>query len=50
MCLHFMALDLSLNHLIILLADSNKIYYKIKTPVKRDRAGVLFNNLQNSPV
>ena len=47
MYLNFMALDLSLNHLIILLADSNKIYYKIKTPVKRDRAGVLFKNLQN---
>lgn len=45
--MNFIALDLSLNHLVIILADINKIHYKNKIPVQRDRAGILFKNLQN---
>jgi len=42
-----MALDLSLNQLVILLGDTHKIFYKKKVMVKRDRAGLLFNTIQN---
>ena len=45
--LKFIAFDLSLKHLVIVLADSNNIYYKKKIILTRDRAGILFNNLQN---
>ena len=47
MYLNFIVFDLSLSHLVILLADNNKMVYKCKIPVKRDRAGILFNNIQN---
>ena len=47
MYLNFMALDLSLNQLVILLGDTHKIFYKKKVMVKRDRAGLLFNTIQN---
>ena len=47
MWLDFIVLDLSLNHLVIVLGDTNKIIYKKKITVKRDRAGVLFNSMQN---
>ena len=47
MYLNFIVLDLSLSHLVILLAHNNKIVYKNKIPLKRDRAGILFNNIQS---
>ena len=47
MYLNFIALDLSLNHLVILLGDTHKIFYKKKIIVKRDRAGLLFNSMQD---
>ena len=47
MYLNFMVLDLSLSHLVILLAYNNKIIYKNKVALKRDRAGILFNSIQS---
>ena len=46
MYLNFIVLDLSLSHLVILLAYNNKIIYKNKVALKRDRAGILFNSIQ----
>ena len=45
--MNFIVLDLSLNHLVILLADNNKIQYKKKIQLKRDRAGILFNSIKD---
>jgi tRNA threonylcarbamoyl adenosine modification protein YeaZ len=45
--LNFIAIDLSLNHLVILLGDTHKIFYKKKIIVQRDRAGLLFNSIQD---
>ena len=45
--MNFIAIDLSLNHLVILLGDSHKIFYKKKIIVQRDRSGLLFNSIQN---
>ena len=47
MYLNFIVLDLSLSHLVILLAHNNKIVYKNKIALKRDRAGILFNSIQS---
>ena len=47
MYLNFIVLDLSLSHLVILLAYNNKIIYKNKVALKRDRAGILFNSIQS---
>ena len=47
MYLKFIVLDLSLSHLVILLADNNKIVYKNRRALKRDRAGILFNSIQD---
>jgi tRNA threonylcarbamoyladenosine biosynthesis protein TsaB len=47
MYLNFIVLDLSLSHLVILLAHNNKIVYKNKITLKRDRAGILFNSIQS---
>ena len=44
--MNFIAIDLSLNHLVILLGDTHKIFYKKKIIVKRDRAGLLFKSIQ----
>ena len=44
--MNFIALDLSLNHLVILLGDTHKIFYKKIIIVKRDRAGLLFKSIQ----
>ena len=46
MYLNFIALDLSSNHLVILLGDTHKIFYKKKIIVQRDRAGLLFKSIQ----
>ena len=45
--MNFIAIDLSLNHLVILLGDSHKIFYKKKIIVQRDRSGLLFNSIQD---
>ena len=45
--MNFIAIDLSLNHLVILLGDTHKIFYKKKIIVQRDRAGLLFNSIQD---
>ena len=47
MYLNFIVLDLSLSHLVILLAHDNKVVYKNKIALKRDRAGILFNSIQS---
>ena len=47
MYLNIIVLDLSLSHLVILLAYNNKIIYKNKVALKRDRAGILFNSIQS---
>ena len=44
--MNFIALDLSLNHLVIILGDTHKIFYKKKIIVQRDRAGLLFKSIQ----
>jgi len=45
--LNFIAIDLSLNHLVILLGDTHKIFYKKKIIVQRDRSALLFNSIQD---
>ena len=45
--MNFIAIDLSLNHLVILLGDTHKIFYKKKIIVQRDRSGLLFNSIQD---
>ena len=47
MYLNFIVLDLSLSHLVILLSHNNKVVYKNKIALKRDRAGILFNSIQS---
>ena len=45
--MNFIAIDLSLNHLVILLGDTHKIFYKKKIIVQRDRSALLFNSIQD---
>ena len=42
----FIALDLSLSHLIMIYGDLNNLYYQKCIPLSKDRAGILFNNLE----
>ena len=42
----FIALDLSLSHLIMIYGDLNNLYYKKCIPLSKDRAGILFTNLE----
>jgi len=44
--LKFIALDLSLSHLIMIYGDLNNLYYKKCIPLSKDRAGILFTNLE----
>ena len=41
----FLALDISLNDLIIVYGDYKNLYYKTSIPLIRDRAGLMFNQL-----
>jgi len=45
--LKYIALDLSLNNLIMIYGDQKKIYYKKSIPLLKDRAGIMFANLEN---
>ena len=42
----FIALDLSLGHLIMVYGDRNNLYYQKCIPLPKDRAGILFTNLE----
>ena len=42
----FIALDLSLSHLIMIYGDLSNLYYQKCIPLSKDRAGILFNNLE----
>ena len=42
----FIALDVSLSHLIIIYGDLNNLYYKKSVPLTKDRAGLMFSNLE----
>lgn len=42
----FIALDLSLGHLIMVYGDRNNLYYQKRIPLPKDRAGILFTNLE----
>ncbi|MFP6778811.1 MAG: tRNA (adenosine(37)-N6)-threonylcarbamoyltransferase complex dimerization subunit type 1 TsaB [Alphaproteobacteria bacterium] len=42
----FIALDLSLNHLIMIYGDPNNLFHKKFIPLSKDRAGTLFTNLE----
>ena len=42
----FIALDLSLNHLIMIYGDLNNLFHKKFIPLSKDRAGTLFTNLE----
>ena len=42
----FIALDLSLSHLIMVYGDRNNLYYQKCIPLSKDRAGILFTNLE----
>ena len=42
----FIALDLSLSHLIMVYGDRNNLYYQKCIPLPKDRAGILFTNLE----
>ena len=42
----FIALDLSLSHLIMIYGDLNNLYYQKCLPLSKDRAGILFTNLE----
>ncbi len=42
----FIALDLSLAHLIMVYGDRNNLYYQKCIPLPKDRAGILFTNLE----
>jgi len=44
--LKFIALDLSLGHLIMVYGDRNNLYYQKCIPLPKDRAGILFTNLE----
>jgi len=46
MYLKFLALDISLNDLIIVYGDHKKLYYKTSIPLIRDRAGLMFTQLE----
>ena len=46
MYLKFLALDISLNDLIIVYGDHKNLYYKTSIPLIRDRAGLMFTKLE----
>ena len=46
MYLKFLALDISLNDLIIVYGDYKNLYYKTSIPLIRDRAGLMFTKLE----
>jgi len=45
--LKFLALDVSLSHLIMIYGDLNNLYYKKSVPLNKDRAGLMFSNLEH---
>ena len=42
----FIALDVSLGHLIMIYGDHKNLYYKKSIPLIKDRAGLMFANLE----
>ena len=42
----FLALDVSLSHLIMIYGDLNNLYYKKSVLLNKDRAGLMFSNLE----
>jgi len=44
--LKFLALDVSLSHLIMIYGDLNNLYYKKSVLLNKDRAGLMFSNLE----
>lgn len=42
----FLALDVSLSHLVIIYGDLNNLHYKKSVPLNKDRAGLMFSNLE----